>query len=129
MGDTLHYPGQVSLYCQKFQTSLRSMATTMVSVVIGIAFYVSSTAPVSLIRRSTGWLPPDINSGRVDNLYWILVTAGSLNFIHLLLCAKVVLSGKILKRKRKLIPSLIHNVAEETKMGGLVLYPVRILGL
>ncbi|GMI81827.1 nitrate excretion transporter1, NRT1/ PTR family 2.7 [Hibiscus trionum] len=88
MGDALHYPGQVALYYQEFPASLRSTATAMVSVVIGIAYYIS-TALVSLIRRSTGWLPPDINSGRVDNLYWILVTAGSLNFIYFLLCAKL----------------------------------------
>ena len=88
IGDALHFPGQVALYYQEFPASLRSTATAMVSLVVGIAFYVS-TALVDLIRNVTGWLPENINSGRLDNLYWILVTAGALNFIYFLVCAKL----------------------------------------
>ncbi|XVF20189.1 hypothetical protein REPUB_Repub11eG0176400 [Reevesia pubescens] len=88
IGDAFHFPGQVALYYQEFPVSLRSTATAMVSLVVGIAFYVS-TALVDLIRNVTGWLPPNINNGRLDNLYWILVTAGALNFIYFLVCAKL----------------------------------------
>ncbi|OMO67541.1 Proton-dependent oligopeptide transporter family [Corchorus capsularis] len=88
IGDALHFPGHVGLYYQEFPVSLRSTATAMVSIVIGIAFYVS-TALVDLIRNSTGWLPENINNGRLDNLYWILVVTGSLNFIYFLVCAKL----------------------------------------
>ncbi|KAK6246955.1 hypothetical protein QUC31_018520 [Theobroma cacao] len=88
IGDAFHFPGHVALYYQEFPASLRSTATAMVSLVVGIAFYVS-TALVDLIRNVTGWLPESINSGRLDNLYWILVTAGSLNFTYFLVCAKL----------------------------------------
>ncbi|XWS53232.1 hypothetical protein CRYUN_Cryun11dG0140200 [Craigia yunnanensis] len=88
IGDALHFPGQVALYYQEFPASLRSTATAMVSLVVGIAFYVS-TALVDLIRNVTGWLPENINFGRLDNLYWTLVTAGALNFIYFLVCAKL----------------------------------------
>ncbi|XP_022755664.1 protein NRT1/ PTR FAMILY 2.7-like isoform X2 [Durio zibethinus] len=88
IGDAFHFPGQVALYYQEFPASLRTTATAMVSLVVGIAFYVS-TALVDLIRNVTGWLPENINSGRLDNLYWILVTAGALNFIYFLVCAKL----------------------------------------
>ncbi|KAB2081028.1 hypothetical protein ES319_A05G105000v1 [Gossypium barbadense] len=86
--DAFHFPGQTALYYHEFPASLRSIATAMVSLVVGIAFYVS-TALVELIRKLTGWLPGNINSGRLDNLYWILVTAGALNFMYFLVCAKL----------------------------------------
>ncbi|PPR83645.1 hypothetical protein GOBAR_AA37070 [Gossypium barbadense] len=88
IGDAFHFPGQIALYYHEFPASLRSIATAMVSLVVGIAFYVS-TALVELIRKLTGWLPGNINSGRLDNLYWILVTAGALNFMYFLVCAKL----------------------------------------
>ncbi|KAK8679050.1 hypothetical protein V6N13_144522 [Hibiscus sabdariffa] len=67
IGDALHFPGQAALYYQEFPVSLRSTATAMVSLVVGIAFYVS-TGLIDLIRNATGWLPGNINSGRLDNL-------------------------------------------------------------
>ncbi|KAL4278401.1 hypothetical protein GQ457_03G044120 [Hibiscus cannabinus] len=88
IADALHFPGQAALYYQEFPVSLRSTATAMVSLVVGIAFYVS-TGLIDLIRNATGWLPGNINSGRLDNLYWILVTAGALNFIYFLVCANL----------------------------------------
>ncbi|XP_039004350.1 protein NRT1/ PTR FAMILY 2.7-like [Hibiscus syriacus] len=88
IGDALHFPGQAALYYQEFPSSLRSTATAMVSLVVGIAFYVS-TVQIDLIRNVTGWLPENINRGRLDNLYWILVTEGTLNFIYFLVCAKL----------------------------------------
>ncbi|XVF46401.1 hypothetical protein PTKIN_Ptkin03bG0023800 [Pterospermum kingtungense] len=88
IGDALHFPGHVALYYQEFPASLRSTATSMVSLVVGIAFYVS-TAMVDLIRNVTGWLPENINNGRLDNLYWVLVTAGALNFTYFVVCAKL----------------------------------------
>ena len=41
------------------------------------------------IVNVTGWLPENINSGRLDNLYWILATAGALNFTYFFVCAKL----------------------------------------
>ncbi|KAK8581499.1 hypothetical protein V6N12_071720 [Hibiscus sabdariffa] len=53
IGDALHFPGQAALYYQEFPVSLRSTATAMVSLVVGIAFYVS-TGLIDLIRNATG---------------------------------------------------------------------------
>ncbi|GLU11763.1 hypothetical protein SLE2022_284860 [Rubroshorea leprosula] len=88
IGETFHFPGQVGLYYQEFPVALRSTATAMISVVIGTAYYVSS-ALVGLIRNVTGWLPDNINEGRLDNLYWTLVVLGSLNFGYYLLCSSL----------------------------------------
>ncbi|XWS71780.1 hypothetical protein CRYUN_Cryun03dG0168000 [Craigia yunnanensis] len=67
---------------------MKRTATAMISIVVGIAFYVS-TALVDLIRNVTGWLPDDINDGRLDNVYWTFVVLGLLNFGYYLVCAKL----------------------------------------
>ncbi|XVE59136.1 hypothetical protein DITRI_Ditri05aG0021500 [Diplodiscus trichospermus] len=87
IGEAFHFPGNVSLYYQEFPVSMKSTATAMISIVIGIAFYVS-TALVDLIRNVTEWLPDDINDGRLDNVYWTFVVLGLLNFGYFLVCAK-----------------------------------------
>ncbi|KAF5447092.1 hypothetical protein F2P56_032668 [Juglans regia] len=86
IGEAFHFPGQVALYYQEFPTSLKTTSTAMISMIIGIAFYLS-TALIDLVRRVTGWLPDNINDGRVDNVYWALVVVGVLNFAYYLLCA------------------------------------------
>ena len=79
IGEALHFPGPVSLYYQEFPTSLKSTSTAMIALIIGISFYLS-TALIDLVRRVTGWLPDNINDGRLDNVYWLLVVGGVINF-------------------------------------------------
>ena len=86
IGEALHFPGQVSLYYQEFPTSLKSTSTAMIALIIGISFYLS-TALIDLVRRVTGWLPDNINDGRLDNVYWLLVVGGVINFGYYLVCA------------------------------------------
>ncbi|KAI5338967.1 hypothetical protein L3X38_018239 [Prunus dulcis] len=40
-------------------------------------------------NRVTRWLPDDINNGKLDNVYWMLVVVGVLNFGYYLVCAKL----------------------------------------
>ncbi|XP_023639010.1 protein NRT1/ PTR FAMILY 2.3 isoform X2 [Capsella rubella] len=67
---------------------LWNTATSLTSLVIGISFYVS-TALIDVIQRNTAWLPDDINHGRVDNVYWVLVIGGVLNLGYFLVCSWV----------------------------------------
>ncbi|XP_043701387.1 protein NRT1/ PTR FAMILY 2.7-like isoform X1 [Telopea speciosissima] len=87
-GEALHFPGQVSLYYQEFPVPLRSTATAMIALIIGIGFYLS-TAVIDLVRRITGWLPDNINRGRMDCVYWMLVVIGVANFGYYLTCARL----------------------------------------
>ncbi|KAL0533769.1 hypothetical protein IC582_027814 [Cucumis melo] len=68
MGVAFHFPGQVGLYYQEFPASLCSTATAMISLVIAIAYYLSSSL-IDLLHKVTKWLPNDINQGRLDNVY------------------------------------------------------------
>ncbi|XP_010425990.1 PREDICTED: protein NRT1/ PTR FAMILY 2.7 isoform X1 [Camelina sativa] len=86
IGEAFHFPGNVALCYQEFPESMRSTATSITSVVIGICFY-TSTALIDLIQRTTAWLPDDINHGRVDNVYWVLVIGGVLNLGYFLVCS------------------------------------------
>ncbi|EOA23731.1 hypothetical protein CARUB_v10016943mg [Capsella rubella] len=88
IGEAFHFPGNVALCYQEFPESMRSTATSITSVVIGICFY-TSTGLIDLIQRTTAWLPDDINHGRVDNVYWVLVIAGVLNLGYFLVCSWV----------------------------------------
>ncbi|KAH6788402.1 hypothetical protein C2S51_003408 [Perilla frutescens var. frutescens] len=83
IGEAFHFPGQVGLYYQEFPTCLKSLSTAMVALLVGVAFYLS-TAVVDFIRRVTHWLPDNIDYGRVDNVYWVMVVIGIINFAYFL---------------------------------------------
>ncbi|KAJ1395102.1 Proton-dependent oligopeptide transporter family [Sesbania bispinosa] len=65
IGETFHFPGQVAFFYQQLPHSLRSTSTAMISMIIGIGFF-SSTAIIDQVRRSTDWLPDDINYGKAE---------------------------------------------------------------
>ncbi|XP_004294684.1 PREDICTED: protein NRT1/ PTR FAMILY 2.6-like [Fragaria vesca subsp. vesca] len=86
VGEAFHFPGQVALYYQEFPVSLRSTSTAMISLIIGISFYLS-TGIIDFVRRITSWLPDNINKGKLENVYWMLVVVGVVNFGYYLVCA------------------------------------------
>ncbi|XP_039686756.1 protein NRT1/ PTR FAMILY 2.6 isoform X2 [Medicago truncatula] len=86
IGEAFHFPGQVTFYYQQFPQSLKSTSTATVSMLIGVAFYMSN-ALIDQVRRSTDWLPDDINHGKIDNVYWMLVLLGGINFVYYLFCS------------------------------------------
>ncbi|CAH8387078.1 unnamed protein product [Eruca vesicaria subsp. sativa] len=86
IGEAFQFPGNIELFYGEFPESLRNTATSLTSLVIGISFYLS-TALIDLIQRTTKWLPDDINHGRVDNVYWVLVIVGVLNFGYFIVCS------------------------------------------
>ncbi|XP_050139591.1 protein NRT1/ PTR FAMILY 2.6-like isoform X4 [Malus sylvestris] len=88
IGEAFHFPGQVALYYQEFPMSLRSTSTAMISLIIGIAYYVS-TGVVNVVQRVTGWLPNNLNNGKLDNVYWMLAVLGVINFGYYLVCSKL----------------------------------------
>ncbi|KAK7840107.1 protein nrt1/ ptr family 2.7 [Quercus suber] len=97
IGEAFHYPGQVTLYYQEFPTSLRSTSTAMHAMIIGIAYYMSN-AVIGLTQRTTGWLPDNINNGRLDNVYWMLLVVGVINFGYYLICARFYRYQNVLNR-------------------------------
>ncbi|KAG8085200.1 hypothetical protein GUJ93_ZPchr0010g8601 [Zizania palustris] len=88
VGEALHFPAQVTLYYQEFPPPLKNTATGMVAVLIALGFYLS-TVFVDVVRRTTSWLPDNMNASRLENLYWLLSVLVAINFIYYLICAKL----------------------------------------
>ncbi|KAH7838634.1 hypothetical protein Vadar_029320 [Vaccinium darrowii] len=86
MGEAFHFPGNTALYYQEFPAALKSTATAMEAMTLAFAFYLS-TAVVGVVRRETGWLPNNINEGRMDKVYWVCFGLGGINFMYFLVCA------------------------------------------
>ncbi|CAN4119027.1 unnamed protein product [Withania somnifera] len=88
IGEGFHFPGHIGFYYQEFPASLKSTSTAMVSLFIGIAYYLGN-ALVDLVQRLSGWLPDNINDGRMDNVFWLCCIMGSANFIYYLVFASL----------------------------------------
>ncbi|KAG8085199.1 hypothetical protein GUJ93_ZPchr0010g7347 [Zizania palustris] len=88
VGEALHFPAQVTLYYQEFPPPLKNTATGMVALIVALGFYLS-TAFVDVVRRTTSWLPDNMNASRLENLYWLLAVLVAINFIYYLICAKL----------------------------------------
>ncbi|KAH7836685.1 hypothetical protein Vadar_004360 [Vaccinium darrowii] len=86
IGEGFQLPGNSTLFYQEFPAELKSTGTALVSLFVGLAYYVSVLL-VSVVRRSTRWLPNDINDGRMDNLYWLVFGLAAVNFVFYLVCA------------------------------------------
>ncbi|XP_060168877.1 protein NRT1/ PTR FAMILY 2.7-like [Lycium barbarum] len=88
IGEGFHFPGHIAFYYQEFPTSLKNTSTAMVSLFIGIAFYLGNVL-INLVQRQSGWLPDNINDGRMDNVFWVCCTLGSVNFIYFLVVSSL----------------------------------------
>ncbi|WVZ98001.1 hypothetical protein U9M48_043494 [Paspalum notatum var. saurae] len=87
-GEAFYFPGGVTLYYEEFPPSLKNTSTGMVAVIIALGFYLS-TSLVGVVRRTTAWLPNNLNASRLENLYWLLTVMAVINFGNYLLCAKL----------------------------------------
>ncbi|KAJ0979265.1 hypothetical protein J5N97_014739 [Dioscorea zingiberensis] len=88
LGEAFHFPGQIAFYYQEFPKSLKSTATGLIALIIAIGFYIS-TAVIHLVRRTTTWLPDNINNSRIDKVYWLLAVLAAINYGYFILCAKL----------------------------------------
>ncbi|CAK9170182.1 unnamed protein product [Ilex paraguariensis] len=86
IGEAFHFPGNVAFYYQEFPATLKSTSTAMVALFMGISYYLGNSV-MDLLRRVTGWLPDNINDGRLDNVYWVCAALSMLNFVYYLVCA------------------------------------------
>lgn len=86
VSEAFHFAGQVAFYYQEFPEPFKSTATAVVAMSIGGAFY-SSNLVIDLVRKSTGWLPNNVNKGRLDNVFWLCSIMGGLNLVFYLVCA------------------------------------------
>ncbi|KAH0777345.1 hypothetical protein KY290_008756 [Solanum tuberosum] len=103
IGEGFHFPGHIAFYYQEFPTSLKSTSTAMVALFIGIAYYLGNTL-IDLVQRLSGWLPDNINNGRIDNVFWLCCILGSANFMYYVVCASLY-KYKNVNNKSNIAPS------------------------
>ncbi|XP_060174441.1 protein NRT1/ PTR FAMILY 2.3-like [Lycium barbarum] len=88
IGLAFHSPGYVGFYYQEFPGSLKSTSTAMVAVFVGAAFYFGNGV-MDLVQRVTGWLPENIDNGRLDYVFWVICVLGALDFVYYLVCTSL----------------------------------------
>ncbi|XP_019250589.1 PREDICTED: protein NRT1/ PTR FAMILY 2.7-like isoform X2 [Nicotiana attenuata] len=88
IGLAFHSPGYAGFYYQEFPASLKSTSTAVVAVFVGAAFYLGNGV-MDLVQSVTGWLPENIDNGRLDNVFWVVCVIGAANSVYYLVCASL----------------------------------------
>ncbi|XP_016502788.1 protein NRT1/ PTR FAMILY 2.7-like [Nicotiana tabacum] len=88
IGLAFHSPGYAGFYYQEFPSSLKSTSTAVVAVFVGAAFYLGNGV-MDLVQSVTGWLPENIDNGRLDNVFWVVCVLGAANSVYYLVCASL----------------------------------------
>ncbi|GLJ39406.1 hypothetical protein SUGI_0804820 [Cryptomeria japonica] len=92
LANCFHVVGSLDFFYTEFQPNLRSTAIALSSIMYAVADYLS-VFMVTLIHRLTGgngkpnWLDSNINRGRLDYFYWLLLVMESINALYFMLLA------------------------------------------
>ena len=85
--------GQMELYYKQFPENMRSIAGSLFYCGMAGSSYLS-TLMISIIHKVTAksktgnWLPEDLNKGRLDYFYYVILAIEVLNLGYFLLCSK-----------------------------------------
>ncbi|XP_050227086.1 protein NRT1/ PTR FAMILY 2.4-like isoform X3 [Mercurialis annua] len=77
--------GQSILYTVEFPSSALTVSTSMYALFSGFGYLLSAVI-TGLLPAFTGWLPDDINHGRLDYVFWMLAVLAVLNFAYFQFC-------------------------------------------
>lgn len=84
--------GQIEFYYKQFPENMRSIAGAFFFCGNAVSNYVYSLL-ISVVHQMTrngntgGWLPEDLNKGRLDYFYYMVAVLCTLNFVYFLICA------------------------------------------
>ncbi|KAJ7534367.1 hypothetical protein O6H91_13G091100 [Diphasiastrum complanatum] len=86
--------GQLEFFYRESPERLHGVGTALYLSTLGVGHFVSSVL-VSTVRKATrhggdhpGWLPNNLNRGKLKYFYWLLAILTSLNFVFYLFCAR-----------------------------------------
>ncbi|KAH7677229.1 Proton-dependent oligopeptide transporter family protein [Dioscorea alata] len=90
IGEAFMQVGQMEFLYDQAPESMRSVAAALYWLAISIGSYLG-TVLVSLVSRITEksgeWLPDNINKGKLDYYYWLVVGLQVVNVMYFLVCA------------------------------------------
>ncbi|CAN6229905.1 unnamed protein product [Urochloa humidicola] len=86
--------GQTEFYNTQFPEQMRTLANAAFYCAQGVSSYLA-TLVVSIVNARTrrrgggsdGWVPDDINAGRIDYFYYAMAVFTAANFVYFLVCA------------------------------------------
>ena len=93
LSEGFNYIAQIEFYYKQFPENMRSIAGSSFFAGAAISNYLSGFL-VTIVHRITSgsksgdWLDDDLNKGKLDCFYYVIVGLGILNFGYFLLCAK-----------------------------------------
>ncbi|KAL9343531.1 hypothetical protein Peur_063962 [Populus x canadensis] len=93
LSEGFNYIAQIEFYYKQFPENMRSIAGSSFFAGIAISNYLSGFL-VTIVHRITSgsksgdWLDDDLNKGKLDYFYYMIVGLGILNLGYFLLCAK-----------------------------------------
>uniref|UniRef100_A0A0D6QTJ4 Major facilitator superfamily (MFS) profile domain-containing protein n=1 Tax=Araucaria cunninghamii TaxID=56994 RepID=A0A0D6QTJ4_ARACU len=85
-GEAFAYVGQLEFFIKESPVSMKSMSTGLFLSTLSLGFYLSSLL-VTLVNKITihgknkGWLPNNLNRGRLDYFYWLLAVLSVINLL------------------------------------------------
>ncbi|XP_023640220.1 protein NRT1/ PTR FAMILY 6.2 [Capsella rubella] len=91
-GEAFIYTGQLDFFITQSPKGMKTMSTGLFLTTLSLGFFVSSFL-VSVVKKVTststdgGWLADNINHGRLDYFYWLLVILSGINFVAYFICA------------------------------------------
>uniref|UniRef100_A0A0C9S6T3 TSA: Wollemia nobilis Ref_Wollemi_Transcript_14340_2384 transcribed RNA sequence n=1 Tax=Wollemia nobilis TaxID=56998 RepID=A0A0C9S6T3_9CONI len=92
-GEAFAYVGLLEFFITESPVSMKSMSTGLFLSTISLGFYLSSLL-VTLVNKITrhgkneGWLPNNLNRGRLDYFYWLLLVLSVINLFVFFLFAR-----------------------------------------
>ncbi|KAJ7964807.1 protein NRT1/ PTR FAMILY 6.4 [Quillaja saponaria] len=88
-GEAFAYVGQLEFFIREAPDRMKSMSTGFFLCTLSMGYFVSSLL-VSIVDKVTkkSWLRSNLNKGRLNNFYWLLVVLGGLNFLLFLVFSR-----------------------------------------
>jgi peptide/histidine transporter 3/4 len=92
-GEAFAYVGQLEFFLKEAPVSMKSMSTGLFLSTLSLGFFWSSLL-VTLVNSLTshgsspGWLPNNLNRGRLDYFYWLLTVLSFLNLLMFFLFSR-----------------------------------------
>lgn len=93
LAEALNAVGQMEFLYSQFPENMRSIATALFFLSMGLGNYLSSLI-VSIVHNTTGghghhnWLAQNLNQAKLDNFYWLLVGYSTVNLGYFVICAR-----------------------------------------
>lgn len=91
-GEVFTFVGQLEFFYDQSPDAMRSLCSALSLLTNALGNYLSAfiltvVTAVTTKGGKAGWIPDNLNEGRLDNFFWLLAGLSSLNLVVYLVCA------------------------------------------